>query len=73
MDVTNFLFVRNLRRGGGKKEHGRPEARSQEPDEESIQEGNENRMNKMMIVLLLVLHLKSVGSIFNQMVFRWTF
>ena len=30
-------------------------------------------MNKMMIVLFLALHLKSVGSIFKQMVFRWTF
>ena len=27
-------------------------------------------VNKMMIVLLLVLHLKSVGSICNQMVFQ---
>ena len=29
--------------------------------------------NMMMIVLLLVLYLRSVGSVCNHMVFQWTF
>ena len=30
-------------------------------------------MNIMMVVLSLVLYLRSVGGMFNQMVFQWTF
>ena len=30
-------------------------------------------MNMMMIVLLLVLYLRSVGSMFDHMMFRWAF
>jgi hypothetical protein len=55
------------------------EARSQEPGEESAKEGHANRdddsgvMDMMMIILLRMRHLRSMGSIFNHMMFRCTF